>query len=656
MKSVKICVGYHKPSLLLTGDSFVPVWCGKDAASLPNQLGENISENDAKWLEEHCVGDNTGENISKKNRNFCEATTLYWMWKNYAALGNPDYIGFMQYRRHFILNHDYLAGKTPDKYNLIYNDRFNAAYQYDIGITDYNIQKLLEDHDAIFCVKDLETSIYEYKAGHHSQNIKFWDYVLEIIKKDWPKYATFAETFNKGKTYVWSNCFIMPKDRFLEYGNFLFDILFKVDQQFSPEYGHMTFEQRRVPAYVSETLLGVYYLYLKSLKLKIKSLPLVYTRAPYSITPKIYPLNKKNVIPIVFITDSTYFKYTSVAIESILLHLHNNYTYHFFILENGTIPQPVREVYRKKENSQCKFSFLDCTALMEKNRFQSFFSKRLDRICYLTLFLHQIFEEYGKVIYLDSDILVNQDISVLYTIDIGNKVLGAVRDYLVTSVQDNYFGRSRKYITTHASDFDIQDYVNSGVLLIDLTRLKDLANIDGSFIREANWSHPERKFNDQDVLNFVLHGKIFFMPVIYNYFVILQRKYFQTHLPVNILNEINSITLDEVVIYHFIGDYKPWNQASDTFPAYTLWWQAAKNSPFYKELLIDLFYNHTTSKPQDYANIVNSGLPMRISTRFIRFNAFCAMYYSLKILNKFRKNKYWDKQEYFRQRLIQNKF
>lgn len=41
--------------------------------------------------------DNQGENISFKNKKYCELTTQYWAWKNQSA----DYYGFCHYRRYF---------------------------------------------------------------------------------------------------------------------------------------------------------------------------------------------------------------------------------------------------------------------------------------------------------------------------------------------------------------------------------------------------------------------------------------------------------------------------------------------------------------------------------------------------------------------------
>ena len=45
-----------------------------------------------------------GENISEKNRQYCELTGLYWVWKH----AEEDYIGLVHYRRHFLLPADWV--------------------------------------------------------------------------------------------------------------------------------------------------------------------------------------------------------------------------------------------------------------------------------------------------------------------------------------------------------------------------------------------------------------------------------------------------------------------------------------------------------------------------------------------------------------------
>ena len=78
--SIKIIVAAHKP-----------YWMPSDPVYLPVHVGAE-GEKDIGY-----TPDNTGENISIKNLNFCELTGLYWAWKNLDA----NYLGLVHYRRYF---------------------------------------------------------------------------------------------------------------------------------------------------------------------------------------------------------------------------------------------------------------------------------------------------------------------------------------------------------------------------------------------------------------------------------------------------------------------------------------------------------------------------------------------------------------------------
>jgi hypothetical protein len=64
--STKILICTHKEFNYIPDNSFLPIHVGKEisAVDLPYQV------------------DNTGTNISSKNKNYCELTALYWAWKN----------------------------------------------------------------------------------------------------------------------------------------------------------------------------------------------------------------------------------------------------------------------------------------------------------------------------------------------------------------------------------------------------------------------------------------------------------------------------------------------------------------------------------------------------------------------------------------------
>ena len=80
MSIVRIYCMAHKKYEKLNNDIYFPLQVG---AALHNSLGYH--------------SDNTGDNISSLNPQFCELTGLYWAWKNLDA----DYVGLAHYRRHF---------------------------------------------------------------------------------------------------------------------------------------------------------------------------------------------------------------------------------------------------------------------------------------------------------------------------------------------------------------------------------------------------------------------------------------------------------------------------------------------------------------------------------------------------------------------------
>ena len=93
----KILVCCHKPADIPDNGIFLPVHCGK--ALSDKDLG--------------MTGDDTGDNISAKNPNYCELTALYWAWKN---LKGTEYIGLYHYRRFFSFKFvDYMHGLSGKK-------------------------------------------------------------------------------------------------------------------------------------------------------------------------------------------------------------------------------------------------------------------------------------------------------------------------------------------------------------------------------------------------------------------------------------------------------------------------------------------------------------------------------------------------------------
>ena len=98
MKTAKIIVCCHKQDVMATQEPYLPIHVGKMLSSADLDI-----QSDAE-----------GENISAKNRSYCELTGMYWAWKN---LKNVDVIGLCHYRRYFDFHGqcDKVMPETPFK-------------------------------------------------------------------------------------------------------------------------------------------------------------------------------------------------------------------------------------------------------------------------------------------------------------------------------------------------------------------------------------------------------------------------------------------------------------------------------------------------------------------------------------------------------------
>lgn len=216
------------------------------------------------------IKDNTGENISDKNKNYCELTALYWIWKNDK---HSDIVGICHYRRYFS---KYLFDNNPSHY-----------------ISLENIETALIDCDVIlptrfFWINHNVASGY-YEAG---QGIKKDLLTTEnVIKELYPEYLNSFNKILNARSASYCNMMICKKRVFDDYCKWLFDILFEVEKR--TDITNYTVAEARIYGYLSEILLNVW---VDRKKLKVKHCNVVVDKP---LTKKRAPLAKIEKIPII---------------------------------------------------------------------------------------------------------------------------------------------------------------------------------------------------------------------------------------------------------------------------------------------------------------------------------------------------------------------
>lgn len=191
-------------------------------------------------------------------------------------------------------------------------------------------------------------------------------------------------------------------------------------------------------------------------------------------------------------------------------------------------------------------------------------SKELNRVSKGSLYRLMLPEliDLEKVIYLDSDIIVNLDISTLWNTNIENYILGAVLD--IESSRNNK--RFKKFY--ESINIDLNRYFNAGVIIFNLNKLRnfDLVNKCIEFLS----NRPDVPHLDQSALNYFFKG---------NDVKLLDRKY-----NIIVSDELMKINIKEKKIdnisgiYHFAGVGKPWNGIYNEYDK--LYWKYLILSPW----------------------------------------------------------------------------
>ena len=231
---IKILVATHKQ-----------YWMPEDKIYLPIHVGR-VEKADLGYL-----GDDTGDNISAKNANYCELTGLYWAWKNLKC----DYIGLCHYRRYFA---HAVSGSDMEKKKLAILQR-----------TDY--EKLLKQYDVILPKQRnyfIETVRSQYEHAHNKNDLALTE---QIVAELYPEYSeAFCKVMGGTKLHIF-NMFVMKKEKFDEYCQWLFTILFELEKRI--DISSYSQYEARVFGFLSERLLKVW---LEKQKLKVKGIDVVF--------------------------------------------------------------------------------------------------------------------------------------------------------------------------------------------------------------------------------------------------------------------------------------------------------------------------------------------------------------------------------------------
>ena len=605
--SIRIFVPYHKKSFLYKSELLTPIHVGRSL------LSKNKSNKDIEWLLANTIGDDSGENISYLNPNLNELTAIYWVWKNYQKIGNPDYVGFQHYRRFLCFNEE--LSNSPGSWTINYK-KSPKNYLEEIGFTEENIRQFLSQSDGIVSyvrTPGLSVEKQYHLAEKSDYHIRSDLEILEkIIFEKRPDFREATIDYLKGDVQHFGNIFILKREIFKDYCDFIFPILMTFLERVN--FTDRADYQKRM--FVSERLTGIFFEKLKKDGRKIHN-SLVALLEHSDVPCKPIPAFSENSVNCLFAVDGCYLPKLAVTLTSLLKNCNKNNNYDLLILHKDLDKKNIIKFLKNFEDrTNVKIRFINITPYLISIPSKEFYIEiHVSIATYYRFFIQEIFSNYKKILYLDSDLIVLDDISKLFDSDLGDKYIGVARDVredlafkLDIKVSNNV--RWRSYIVKTLRLKDAKNYFQAGVILFDLERLKmekfDLLEQCITELRRIKTPI----LSDQDVLNSVFNGSTHFFGVRWNieWQILFEFPDFQKIMSSEDLLEFKK-ALTSPAIIHYASSVKPWKVPSIDLAED--WWSYARSTLYYEEFIQELvlFSNSRISTDSMMMKLANKLLP-----------------------------------------------
>lgn len=207
---IRILIACHKPTYVPENPLFYPI-----------QVGTALTDRRLEGMTYH---DNEGDNISEKNPDYCELTAQYWAWKHLDC----DYYGFFHYRRYLTfrnLSPVTAKGKIIGKRHIPYIE-LDSVWE---DLTPYWSEedwmcRQIEQYDLLTVYRErINTTVYRQYCQYHDGNNL--DQMLALLKRIYPEYADAADAYMHSKEIYYMNMYIMKKELFQKYMEWLFTLL-----------------------------------------------------------------------------------------------------------------------------------------------------------------------------------------------------------------------------------------------------------------------------------------------------------------------------------------------------------------------------------------------------------------------------------------------
>lgn len=274
------------------------------------------------------------------------------------------------------------------------------------------------------------------------------------------------------------------------------------------------------------------------------------------------------IVPIIYSVNNQYAPYLYISLQSLVKHTGEIWDYNIYILYTKLERRHIKRfesLYKKNVKITC----VDISKNMEGIDIEG--SNYLTvETCY-RLLLPELFPQYPRILYIDSDTLVLADPAELFESSLNGKTAGVMQEV------------ESKHLKEYYQLLGVEKAFNAGILLIDMALFREKKigiQCLKLLVEDSKQSKRRLQYMDQDALNIVLKNQVCFLDSKWNF---LYRYMEDLELLCAEYREKYQADSQSVKIVHYVSEIKPWEHPE--FPMAELFWEEARQTPYYEEIL-----------------------------------------------------------------------
>ena len=266
---------------------------------------------------------------------------------------------------------------------------------------------------------------------------------------------------------------------------------------------------------------------------------------------------KKEIVSLVFSVDNNSLPFFGVTLKSISSTCDKKRIYDIYVLHAGL---DVQKQKRAKQDLPLNFNlqFVDVSEQLKKEECAILKSYGQTKTNFFKIFAPELFEDVDKVLCLDSDLVVLEDISKLYDTNIKDKLVGAVMDLSVENSSQETEDVEKAY------NIGPSRYFNTGVLLMNLRQMRKI-NFKQKYLKTLQ-DFDSVVSPEQDCFNVVCKYQVSYIDFYWNV------------MPLE-----DVCPDDEVKLINYNKLWKPWICEKTKFSKE--FWNVAFESQYYEDVL-----------------------------------------------------------------------